>query len=858
MGVRGTLGPWVCSLVLLSAGWAGAQEAETGLLYYAVENRDLRRVSARGTTGATGTLFSNLILAPNTRYRIHVLQAETLDVGWVDFTTPENGQNFQIPNVTLGLPSSHDTDGDGLHDQGEAILNTDPRAEDTDGDGVSDSAEARAGTNALDGTEAVTGLIASADLSGNVVDVAATNEIVAVAAGNFGVTVFNVFNGMNPRAIAQVGTDDARRVAASGTLIAVADGGGGLKIIDVSDPPAARVVHSLTQFLLGGPATAVSVIGQLGFVGTSTGELSSVDLTTGTVLDRVRVGAGIRDLFVAGDSLYVLDRTRLLVYAYLEPGLPQVGAAPTPVVVRDQQRVFAGGDFAYVTHFNGVHVADVSDPTQPTFVSTSGTTSFGWEQLVLDGSGLGVAAVGPVSNGTRDVSVYDLRLTGNVDNLLNTTITPGDAKAIAIYNGLAYVADASRGLQVIRFLAQDIGDTPPTASLSTSAGSTSADEGQLLRVTVDAADDTQVRNVEFFVDGVRVSTDGNFPFEFGLRVPSLDVQTNLRLRARAYDTGGNSTFTPELVIAITPDTAPPVARGTIPRDGALVGQGSLIGLLLNEPLDEATLAEDSLSLLYAGEDGLFGTPDDETIAGGAFSFRDDVLGAFRTFSDPLESGRYRATASVQLTDLRGNPLQSPLTWEFEYFDAEADQDGDGVPDRLEELLGLSATNPDSDGDGTDDGDEDPDGDGLVTRAEVLYQTDVLSPDSDGDSIADGDEDDDEDTLTSRLEFEASTDIYDPDSDDDQFEDGPEVENLSDPLDPTSIPIRVAHAGLTTRNDTPPPLGTAFQELFFQNLRRPELGFGFSEAVIRNTVDPLTQFGKAEGQSVVVENQNQNP
>lgn len=41
-----------------------------------------------------------------------------------------------------------------------------------------------------------------------------------------------------------------------------------------------------------------------------------------------------------------------------------------------------------------------------------------------------------------------------------------------------------------------------------------------------------------------------------------------------------------------------------------------------------------------------------------------------------------------------------------------DSDGDGIPNRLEERLGLDPRNPDSDGDGIQDGDDDADGNGV--------------------------------------------------------------------------------------------------------------------------------------------------
>lgn len=90
-----------------------------------------------------------------------------------------------------------------------------------------------------------------------------------------------------------------------------------------------------------------------------------------------------------------------------------------------------------------------------------------------------------------------------------------------------------------------------------------------------------------------------------------------------------------------------------------------------------------------------------------------------------------------------------------------DQDGDGLTNAQEGPLGTSTTNPDTDGDGINDGDEvtngtgpldpcdppnatpacnvDTDGDGILDGSEGMYGTDPNNPDTDGDGINDGDE-----------------------------------------------------------------------------------------------------------------------
>ena len=69
---------------------------------------------------------------------------------------------------------------------------------------------------------------------------------------------------------------------------------------------------------------------------------------------------------------------------------------------------------------------------------------------------------------------------------------------------------------------------------------------------------------------------------------------------------------------------------------------------------------------------------------------------------------------------------------------EADTDGDGIPDWLEETTEkLDPTTVDTDGDGTPDAQEDIDGDGLSVGEEVAASTIVGIEDTDEDRLTDG-------------------------------------------------------------------------------------------------------------------------
>lgn len=127
-----------------------------------------------------------------------------------------------------------------------------------------------------------------------------------------------------------------------------------------------------------------------------------------------------------------------------------------------------------------------------------------------------------------------------------------------------------------------------------------------------------------------------------------------------------------------------------------------------------------------------------------------------------------------------------------------DDDGDGLTNDQEKLLGTDPLNPDTDGDGLNDGEEvneyktnplnsDTDGDGLKDGAEVKdHKTDPLNKDTDGDGLTDGDEvnryktnptnqDTDGDGLKDGAEVNThGTDPLKADTDGDSLNDGSEV------------------------------------------------------------------------------------
>ena len=603
----------------------GQTSALQSRYFYSIENLDTGAFIRRGTTGSNGVSSGSVILLPNSNYREWLFDRETGQIGFQDFRTAPPGQRSTIPPIRLGLPLGSDSDGDGLTDDVEFVLGTAPNNPDTDGDGINDGQALAIGLDP--GGASRTGIIGSADTPGSALDVCAINNVAIIADSNRGITVFNVFNRMAPLIIAQVDTPGtAQAVACSGDLVAVADGPAGLAIIDITDPNTAAIKLQIASTRFGGGnVICVAAVGDLAFVGTSAGWLASVELSSGIVLSRLNLGATVYDVAVDGEMLYAIRGNELRSFRY-NGGLPialgSVGVSGFGAEgLTGRRRLFVGGGEALVTSYPGFDRVSVTNPASMVLTGTTrdvGPNSF--KQIVANGSGLGVAAVGVNArdDGTHDLYFYNLTNPTQTTNQLDTPgilTTPGLARAVALYNGLAYVADSSFGLQVMNFLPYDGQRIPPSGTLRSTATNGTVAEGARILLQASVTDDVQVRNVEFRINGNRYLYDGNFPFEVGWRAPAVTnttFGTNISITAIVTDTGGNLTNIGPINLVITPDTEPPTVVINGPTTNSIIFAGDLIeldlGLSDNVGVDPASIRatiNGAPATVYRTADGWF-------------------------------------------------------------------------------------------------------------------------------------------------------------------------------------------------------------------------------------------------------------
>lgn len=769
-----------------------------GNFYWAIAEVESSEIVARGKMDVEG--IDNIILRPRTSYRMLSFYEETLSLGTVDFTTPAAGRTFQIACMDyIDLDDPPDSDADGLPDPLEPIAGTNPDNPDTDGDGFADGAEVLQGRDPLDGFFAATGIIASGPTPASAIDICTINNLAVVACGSAGLVVFNVRSGEAPTRIAQVDTPgDARGVACFSNYIAVADGAAGLAVVDVSDPPSSRILH---QLRFGSPVNAVTSRGNMAFAGLENGIIVMVDMITGVEVGRTTAGIGrIQDLGQRRGFLYALAQSRLHTYEILDGELDPTSNVSAPGGIgagQIRQRIVMGDDFLFTLFTSGFNEFDLSDFDEPELVATNNTAAQGWKQIVPNGTGLGVATLSANStpDGAHDVSLY--RLTGEFSeaNFVTTFPTPGRAIAVSLYNGLAYVADAEQGIQVINFLAFDTAGNPPSIGIEADSINGAVEEGKVFTVRTPVDDDVMVRSVEFFINDEPVALDGNFPFELGLispAIPAGESNPTFTVHAVASDTGGNTSRSPTLTLELVPDATPPRVRAVNPPAGSISGRISSFLAVFSEPIEESLITS-RVRLRRAGPDDRLDTADDETVSA-RMEYSSETFSLSLTFPGDAQPGLYEFRVDRSLTDLAGNPMTETFTSSFRIYGFE-DSDADGVPDDLEEALGLDPNNPDTDGDGIRDGMEDSDNDGLPNVGEVLLNTDPFDNDSDDDGILDGAEDGDLDGLNDGDEVRNGTSPTEIDSDGDGIADPDEIREGTNPLDRNSRPLHVTSSGL---------------------------------------------------------------
>jgi hypothetical protein len=170
------------------------------------------------------------------------------------------------------------------------------------------------------------------------------------------------------------------------------------------------------------------------------------------------------------------------------------------------------------------------------------------------------------------------------------------------------------------------------------------------------------------------------------------------------------------------------------------------------------------------------------------TLQDDEGYEFEIPARDLPRGRIQVNTHIFEDNLISNDLIETVSFRLETISKNGDEDNDGLSNQREMNIGTEYDDPDSDGDGLDDGEEvnqynsdplmeDTDRDGLSDEEEVNeYGTDPTISDTDSDGLDDGPE-----------VNEHGTDPTVADTDGDGFDDGAEIQQGSDPTDVDDTP-----------------------------------------------------------------------
>jgi hypothetical protein len=632
----------------------------------------------RGRLGDDGR-FPPLILPPSSPFIVSYFNSDSGHTGSAYFFSARSGRTVRIPAALMGPDQGADSDGDELSDFQESIRGTNAQSRDSDGDGVPDGAEIASGTNPLDGQPLGVGVVATRDTPGNAVELDTVNDLAVVADSASGLAVFNVVNPLSPVLVNQL-------LPASGGFNAVATAGEFVAAVPGASGTTAARVHLFRLAADGtltpaGSAAVGAVPGTVVAAGryayapgrsANAPSLAVVELEGAVVRRHALVpdGSAITALALDGDVLWGLSTSNLLSFRIAADTLQPLGELPVNLsrLAFQSVNLTAGNGRVYIGFAEGFQVIDGSDPAAPKLLHAPSrslpTPAF---DVALNGSGLLLPVTIFGGTGNLGLSAYNVR-EDRATNFLASYDTPGSARSALLHRGYALVADGTAGLAVLNYLAPDRGTRPPTVALRALVSHPPADQeaDQAFFVSTVTTDDVQVRDVEFYVDGMNVARSGKYPFAATLLAPPRTAgKTSFLLRAKATDTGGKSAWSQELTLRLLPDLTPARLIAHSPAHNVALPRGSLsvLSATFDSVMNLASL-QSGWTLTAEGVDGNLGTADDALVTGGEVGYDLQQRTVLLRYDAPLRSGKYRSRLAASVIDLGGNPLGTNVTWEF--------------------------------------------------------------------------------------------------------------------------------------------------------------------------------------------------
>ncbi|WP_457334994.1 hypothetical protein [Rhizobacter sp. P5_C2] len=671
-------------LGVVGTGLAALPTVQWGKNYFALQNPEQPEVPPlRAISDDNG--YFNFFLAASTPYHVVGFDPATGLVAHGYGRTAIGGKGTDLTSSMVFLASTEkDSDYDGLPDDVELAIGSSAIRRDSDADGVDDFTEVKQGGDPLGALRIPIGVVSSAALLGTAEAVTVFGSIdgkaaltALLATGTYGLAVVDVSQFSTLKILSQLklpGNNTDVAVDAARRLAAVAGNEAGLHIVDIAIPAAPLRVQTVP---FGSSVNRVKLSDGIAYV-TAGASVHSVDINTGELVSSLDLaGSTLLDIAVFGSTAYTVDAAGALrTLNIANASLAALGALTLPAA---GGQLFVGNSVAYVGAGNGVvgggfSTVDVSNPSLPVLLSGPDNTVVAGSAIALNGSGLALAVGGndSIVAAFRSLDVFSTADPANTGNLVTRINLPQMPKDLALAGGLAFVADGSGGLQVVNYLGADVQGVAPQAAITLEAVDVDASqpgvqvqEGRVVRVLGNISDDVQVRSVELLVNGQVASVAVAFPFEFTAQAPAIALAgEHLTLQVRAADTGGNVSLSEQLALDVVPDTLAPQLLSASVDEGARRFFVRSIDLLFDEPLDLQRLTPSAATLVRAGADGSFGTPDDEPVPLGQDTRKHGQLISL-LLSGLLAPGSYELRVdAAQIADLAGNVLAAPIVRHF--------------------------------------------------------------------------------------------------------------------------------------------------------------------------------------------------
>jgi hypothetical protein len=613
-------------------------------------------------------------LPPNERFAMTMFDPDTGLVAHSFGKSPRSGLGTDLTSSLVFRASiAKDSDFDGLPDDIELAVASNPQVIDTDADGLDDFTEVTQGLDPSDGVAPPAGLVSSVGLFGPAQDVAVVGQLAYVATGTYGLAIVDLSQPKIPIVLGQLalagGTVDVDVDSALG-IAAVASNTAGLHLVDVSDPMQPALITSLD-------ITASRVVVDQGTAYVSTGEdLVIVDLKTATVVQEL---IGIAGFFPI--SGMAVDAGFLYTYA-ISPGKLTVidvtlqGFARVRSTLAIDPAVFGGSDLvvddgvAFIVA-GGLKTIDVTNADSPALISDALTTFSTGNGVALGGSGL---LLSPFKSQNQDgLRLIDVSDPQNTGVSLGTIDLPGHTLDVKVGSGLAFVAADTAGLLVVNFAGFDSAGSPPTVTISSPIAD--ADpvapgqqilEGSTIPLSLVMLDDVQVARVELLVNGQVAGVFRDPPYDLSAIAPLIAPGvTSVTVQLRSVDTGGNSGLSNGLSFQLLEDTTRPTVNASDPVAGGVLRR-DWIRVAFNEAINPALLQSGGVIFTNLGTNGVLGGGDDTIVTGLVVETRSDDRVLFIQKPDGLPNGKYQLTLSPSaIADRAGNTLASPYVLAFE-------------------------------------------------------------------------------------------------------------------------------------------------------------------------------------------------